>query len=573
MGGKEGSGSGNLKSARPTVAEKLWDGSLKLNSSVTVSVVAFFKSGEKMPDIEWSELVEVKGKVRLEAFEKYIQELARSRNRGLMVVSLCWKEGSSKSGLLGLNQISKGYKKGERVGFAQLSPGIDLYICPRSDAIITILAKHGFFKGMAAIEDKKNSLIGCVVWRRNHGPSDSITKKLEKKHSSSTEQPPSSHSEQKVSENDLPCAQPAQESQQVTCTSIESAVINRNEGGNAGSSDSQLALHTSPASADLLLKTSALSNFSGISLALQTSSCSDSVLLFRPSVQSSVEEMPRIDNSKPEEIKSFLGLENPALSLPSVIIKEHIPAIDDDDLPEFDFGAGCGISKTPRSKVLDTSVFEKNVVVEGLKKVVSTFPLASATTQSLPAQNKRLAEGFIPPGFAFNSSLNLPPGKKVCKLDQVSVLPILEAKHTAKSSSVFTPVITGIVAPQKNIFDDDDDDIPEWCPPHVELSKQTFLGSTTVVRTSIHPTLSNPKLRSSSPGHPNPPFPLACQLPFNTQRPSYANQSPVIASVKPPQPRQTDRYIQRAPSSLVGSNSSHLLRPPIHPPQWKGKGR
>ncbi|XWS70741.1 hypothetical protein CRYUN_Cryun03dG0074600 [Craigia yunnanensis] len=123
MGKREGSGSGNLKLARPIVAEKLWDGSLQLNSSVTVSVVAFFKSGEKMTDIKWSELVEVKGKVRLEAFEKYIQELARSRNRGLMVVSLCWKEGSSKSGLAGLKEIAKGYKKGERVGFAQLSPG------------------------------------------------------------------------------------------------------------------------------------------------------------------------------------------------------------------------------------------------------------------------------------------------------------------------------------------------------------------------------------------------------------------------------------------------------------------
>lgn len=43
MGEKEGSGSGNLKLSRPTVAEKFWDGSLKLNSSVTVSVVAFFK--------------------------------------------------------------------------------------------------------------------------------------------------------------------------------------------------------------------------------------------------------------------------------------------------------------------------------------------------------------------------------------------------------------------------------------------------------------------------------------------------------------------------------------------------
>lgn len=42
-------------------------------------------SGEKMPNANWSEFVEVKGNVRLEAFEKYIQDLPRSRNRGLMV--------------------------------------------------------------------------------------------------------------------------------------------------------------------------------------------------------------------------------------------------------------------------------------------------------------------------------------------------------------------------------------------------------------------------------------------------------------------------------------------------------
>ncbi|TYH65600.1 hypothetical protein ES332_D06G066700v1 [Gossypium tomentosum] len=417
MGEKEGSGSGNLKLSRPTVAEKFWDGSLKLNSSVTVSVVAFFKSGEKMPDIKWSELVEVKGKVRLEAFEKYIQELARSRNRGLM--------------------IAKGYKKGERVGFAQLSPGIDLYICPCSDAIITILAKHGFFKGMAAVEDKKNSLIGCVVWRRNHGLSSSVTKKLEKKHSSSTEQPLSSQSDEKVSAKDLPCTQSAKESPRITCTSIESAVINRNEGDNAGSSDSQLKLHTSPASADLPLKTSALSHLS--------------------------------DTSGPEETKSVLGHQNPVISLPSVIIKE-LPAIDDDDLPEFDFGAECGISRTPRSKVFDTAVFDKNVVVEGLKKVVASVPLISPTIQSLPARCKRRAEDILSPQFAFNSSLNLPPGNKACKLD-----PVLQAKHTVKSSSVFTPVITSIVAPQKNIFDDDDDDMPEWCPPNVSQVPNSLL--------------------------------------------------------------------------------------------------
>lgn len=42
-------------------------------------------SGDKMPDVNWSDSVEVKGKVKLEAFEKFIQDLPRSRNRRLMV--------------------------------------------------------------------------------------------------------------------------------------------------------------------------------------------------------------------------------------------------------------------------------------------------------------------------------------------------------------------------------------------------------------------------------------------------------------------------------------------------------
>ncbi|EOY31176.1 hypothetical protein QUC31_019917 [Theobroma cacao] len=572
MGKREGSGSGNLKLARPTVAEKLWDGSLQLNSSVTVSVVAFFKSGERMPCVQWSGLVEVKGKVRLEAFEKYIQDLARSRNRGLMVVSLCWKEGSSESGLAGLKEVAKGYKKGERVGFAKLSPGIDLYICPRSDAIITILAKHGFFKGMAAVEDKQNSLIGCVVWRRNHGPSNSVKKELERKHSSSTEQPLSSHSEQKVlgKKNDMACMQPAQESLPLTpiadCIGIGSAIINRNEGENVESSDIQLALHNSPSSANLLFATSALSNLVG----LQTSSFSDSVCHFGPKGQSSEREMSLTANSESGKPKSSLGLQNPVLSLPSVITKEHIPAADDDDLPEFDFGTACDISQTPRNKVLDNAEFHKNVLVEGLKKIVGSLPLTS-TIQSLPSSNKRRAENFPLPEFSFDTILNLPPRKKVYEHDQTPVLPILEPKQTTKSRTTFTPIITTIVAPQKNIFDDDDD-MPEWCPPNVELWKQTVLESAKVVTASIHPTLSNSELGSPSPGHPSPlSSSLAAQLPVSTQRSNYASHCPITASVKPAQPRQTDRYIQKAPSSLTGSNSIPLLRPPVHPPGWRGR--
>lgn len=59
-------------------------------------LVMFSCSGEKLLEASWSKCVEVKGKVRLEAFEKFVQELPRSRNRALMVsilifhLSSCW---------------------------------------------------------------------------------------------------------------------------------------------------------------------------------------------------------------------------------------------------------------------------------------------------------------------------------------------------------------------------------------------------------------------------------------------------------------------------------------------------
>ncbi|KAJ8450669.1 hypothetical protein Cgig2_021141 [Carnegiea gigantea] len=74
-----------LENKASAFTEKLWDGILQLSASVSVSAAAFFKSGEKMQDFSWSGSVEVKGKVRLEAFEKYVQDLPRSRSRGLMV--------------------------------------------------------------------------------------------------------------------------------------------------------------------------------------------------------------------------------------------------------------------------------------------------------------------------------------------------------------------------------------------------------------------------------------------------------------------------------------------------------
>ncbi|KAL5697899.1 hypothetical protein ACHQM5_029001 [Ranunculus cassubicifolius] len=182
------------------ITEKLWDGSIHLSASMTVSAVAFFKSGEKAPESSWSKSIVLKGKVRLEAFERFIQELPRARSRGLMVTSLCWRAGSSTTGLAGMKAVAKVYKEHDKVGYATLNRGVDLYVCPRSDAIITILAKHGFFKGMAALEEDQDSFIGCVVWRKNHSSSsDSGPKKSKRKTASSPE--PTFQSEKDSSEN------------------------------------------------------------------------------------------------------------------------------------------------------------------------------------------------------------------------------------------------------------------------------------------------------------------------------------------------------------------------------------
>lgn len=43
-------------------------------------------SGEKTSTQEWPSLLEIKGRVRLDAFEKFLQELPLSRRRAVMVI-------------------------------------------------------------------------------------------------------------------------------------------------------------------------------------------------------------------------------------------------------------------------------------------------------------------------------------------------------------------------------------------------------------------------------------------------------------------------------------------------------
>lgn len=57
----------------------------------TCIVISFFffpycYSGEKTKTVEWPNSLEIKGRVRLDAFEKFIKELPMSRSRAVMVL-------------------------------------------------------------------------------------------------------------------------------------------------------------------------------------------------------------------------------------------------------------------------------------------------------------------------------------------------------------------------------------------------------------------------------------------------------------------------------------------------------
>ncbi|KAG2718839.1 hypothetical protein I3760_03G239400 [Carya illinoinensis] len=543
----------------PTVAEKLWDGSLQLNSSVNVVAVAFFKSGEKMPNIKWSESVEVKGKVRLEAFEKYIQDLPRSRNRGLMVISLCWKEGSSETGLAGMKKVAKGYKEGERVGLAQLSPGIDLYVCPRSETIITILAKHGFFKGMAAVEDNQDSLIGCVVWRKKGANS---VKKSEKENCSWTEQPvnfPPDSSTQRVAENNLHYTQPAVASLPVAsgadCTTLEIIKCESSESKNIRPSNIQLELHNSSTIIKPLPTRSFQSNSLSVSVGLKTS-CSDCDSRQDSLGQSLEVEAPQMHNLGPERPKQSLELQRPILSLPHDVVNRVASLPDDDDLPEFDFGAS-----------------------QGFRNMNGSLPRIVPTVESLFSNQRRLETSNLPMLTLDEKKILV---KKFGEHGKTSEFPIVEEPNAAQFQAVTTPGSGSIAVPRsKNHFDEDDDDMPEWCPPDVEIHKQSVPQINRPSVTMINHEVPKSRFQTSS-GPPSPllpsPHPITAHPPFSTQTvpPAYSFHNAV--TVRPVQPRPPNGYMHRGPISFMGSTSNPLSRPmsnaldlkfPIYPAGWR----
>lgn len=587
LGGKGAPHAGKVP---PKMSEKLWDGSLQLNASITVSAVAFFKSGEKALEVDWSKLIEVKGKVRLEAFEKYIQELPRSRNRALMVISLCWKDGSSKKGLVGMKEVARGYREGDKVGFAQPAPGIDLYVCPRSNTIITILAKHGFFKGMAAVEDNHDSLIGCVVWRKNRTSLNSAPKKSEKKKLFISEQQLDSPSDSMAlpggeissplvtapDENQSmpPMSQPAKVSTTI-CDTRSKASESENMSTKAKDAEvNDSSKFDNPFANVIPIRTPSNIDKSPVSSMGPPSCKPDSNCLSETSGGSQKAEIRNSNINEPSKLDTGLELLEPVLGGPG--------SSDDDDLPEFDFGTACGLPQHPDSKPALTSKEShfsdprlQKQIVEGISDAGRSLPTIPPTAIQMGAStDQRRLQALMFRGPAIASHQGIPPPRKPGIHDSV---------FGEESANLSSDMLTGPPTVQfanklaatlatdshmrhKNIWDDDDD-MPEWCPPDLDQGTQPQATETigpSNLTPVLKPAFKRPLLPSNAMfGHP-PSYPQA--FPNGSHR-EWLGERPPTNAVMLQQTRSIAGFPQFRPSHPPGFNPSGSLRP--QPPLFK----
>lgn len=502
--------------------EKLWEGCLQLNAYISVMATAFFKSGGKVRTNNWSKVVEVKGRVRLDAFEKFLQELPLSRNRALMVISIHWKVGSPEAGLTGMQEIAKSYKQGERVGFAELAPGVDLYVCPPDETMVNMLIKHGFIKNMENENKKHEGLIGCVVWRR-HNVTSNVTSKTPEQYVNAHRLALSGQLLDSPSHPGVPQWLPHGNHDPINgvgacLETISSDVKTQSDVDESRlqtiQSPNQIASPVASAKAETEQNTAKDAAPDTTIFHGQLTRISGQGNLnaeFSPRVMSSYPHDPRINTSNAftqiafprgvrnddltGEVTPNFGLKESAL-LNSEGVKNQ-NSDDDDDLPEFDFTAVSGTSQTPVSRILPpcndvqsfplhqfsfqppTTVCNQNPLQPPVLSISSQWqqgghqikPQVSRhpTTPYPSVQVSNLIPRFGQNGTTseFASTENCRP--KVPQIHIASPLctqpSMLSLPHVPSKIQSPCPPTNEV---KKSLWDDDDDDIPEWCPPYLE---------------------------------------------------------------------------------------------------------
>ncbi|KAK9077675.1 hypothetical protein SSX86_006012 [Deinandra increscens subsp. villosa] len=162
-----------ISASSAVIGEYVWEGELQLTISSSVSAIGLFRSGEKTSTKEWPGSMEIKGRVRLDAFEKFLQELPMSRTRAVMVVHFVLKDPSSEPHLAMLSEAVDSYIADERLGFGEPIPGVELYFCPPHTRIIEMLCKHLSKNQTDILKSTDNGLIG-VVPNNNDDDDDDI---------------------------------------------------------------------------------------------------------------------------------------------------------------------------------------------------------------------------------------------------------------------------------------------------------------------------------------------------------------------------------------------------------------
>ncbi|KAL2346806.1 hypothetical protein Fmac_000806 [Flemingia macrophylla] len=162
---RHGNTNRHLKVGVSAMGECLWEGMLQPNISTTQSVISMFKSGEKTAAKEWPGFLEIKGRVRLDAFEKFLQDLRQSRSRAIMVSHFISKEPDEESTL---REVADSYIMDERVGFAEPVHGVELYFCPPHKKTVEMLSNVLPKEQIEAVNSIDNGLIGIIVWRKTN---------------------------------------------------------------------------------------------------------------------------------------------------------------------------------------------------------------------------------------------------------------------------------------------------------------------------------------------------------------------------------------------------------------------
>lgn len=243
-----------------------------------------------------------------------------------------------------------------------------------------------------------------------------------------------------------------------------------------------------------------------------------------------------------------LEFQRPVLVLLPDVTKQPLPILDNEDLPEFDFGTSCGsVSQVVVNKEIDSLTIDRKLPEKGFPNMNVSPPLVMPSIKSWPTAHHRGLESINHQGLSSDEIKEMPPQKKVCRHGNI---PMLTAVVDKQNTGLRMPSITPAAQFVKNLFNDDDD-MPEWCPPHVSVKKQSTPVTSQSSNFHIHSNKQNPVPPSISVAAPNR-FPssasMATDHPVFSAEASHFSVHPPGFAVKEGQARPTNMYMVEKPS-------------------------